>query len=352
MKNTIFILSLVLCIACSKNSDINDTPVAPNNQNTNWLIPQAEVLDGGPGIDGIPSIDNPKFNTVDRIDFLKDNDLVVGIIDEGMVKAYPHPILDWHEIVNDVVNDKNVALTYCPLTGTGVAWDRNVNGNITEFGVSGKLYNTNLIPYDRETGSYWSQMRLDCVRGDLVETKISTFHSIETTWKTWKTAYPNSLVLDTNTGFSRNYERFPYGDYRTNHNNIIFPVSKTDRRLPAKERVLAIITDNQKRVYSIELFTENKVITDQINDEEIIVIGSKADNFVVAYKNIEGSNWSYVENQLPIIATDQLGNTIDLSGKITDGPNANNQLQPVSTQFMGYFFAFGTFYIDIDIYEE
>ena len=155
----IFILLLTLTYGCNKEAN-------PQSASSEWLIPSGEVQDGGPGKDGIPSIDQPQFNTSEAVDFPSENDLIVGMVNDGIAKAYPHPILDWHEIVNDNIGDKAVALTYCPLTGTAIAWNRTINGETTTFGVSGKLYNSNLIPYDRATDSYWSQAKLECVNGE------------------------------------------------------------------------------------------------------------------------------------------------------------------------------------------
>jgi len=176
------ILLLIALAACNGNIDSQD----------NWIIPSDEVFDGGPGKDGIPSIDNPVFEEALSNTYLDPSDLVIGVVHNGVAKAYPHRILDWHEIINDRIDDQYFALTYCPLTGTGVSWNRELDGEVTTFGVSGKLYNTNLMPFDRKTESYWSQMRLDCVQGDLVSTVIETFPIIETTWETWIAMYPNS----------------------------------------------------------------------------------------------------------------------------------------------------------------
>ena len=151
---------------------------------TDWSIPTDDVRDGGPGKDGIPSVDNPQFSTAGEASYLSDNDLVIGMVNGTQVKAYPHPILDWHEIVNDELDGIAVAMTYCPLTGSGIAWDCELDGERTTFGVSGLLFESNLIPYDRKTNSNWSQMRLDCVNGPLQGQKINTFPIIETTWGT------------------------------------------------------------------------------------------------------------------------------------------------------------------------
>ncbi|MEM9937151.1 MAG: DUF3179 domain-containing protein, partial [Bacteroidota bacterium] len=223
---------IILLLACfvwlpSCNDDTNPGPTSGQGgvpTNNSWLIPQELVFDGGPGKDGIPSIDNPAFISVNEVDFLDDNDLIIGFREGDVVRGYPHPILDWHEIVNDEVGNTKIALTYCPLTGTASGWNRVINGTETTFGVSGLLYNTNLIPYDRNTDSNWSQMRLDCVQGTLRGTAVDLLPVLETSWSTWKKLYPTAEVLSTNTGFSRNYSRYPYGDYRTNDNNLIFPV--------------------------------------------------------------------------------------------------------------------------------
>ena len=340
MKNLLFLVILAL-FSCGKDD---------NRPNSEWLIPSDEVQDGGPGKDGIPSVDNPQFDNVADITFLDDNDLVSGVVHDGVAKAYPHPILDWHEIVNDNLADINYALTYCPLTGTGIAWDRNVNGVTTTFGVSGKLYNTNLLPYDRATDSYWSQIRLDCVNGENIGTKIATFPVIETTWATWKSAYPNSSVMNTSTGFSRDYNDYPYGDYRTNHDRILFAVNPMDNRLPAKERALLVISENTNKVYSIELFDGGRVIEDNIDGVDIVIIGSKEDNYIVAYEQGDLSQFNVASGQgLPIVATAQNGNTISLDGTVVNGPLQGTQLKAMNS-FIGYYFSLAAFY-DVEIYE-
>ncbi len=343
MKNILFFLAVFL-LACGSEE-------TQNNQNSEWLIPISEVFDGGPGKDGIPAVDDPKFDNLSDVDFVADDELVIGMVHDGIAKAYPHTILDWHEIVNDEISDISFGLTYCPLTGTGIAWDRNINGSKTTFGVSGKLYNTNLIPYDRASDSYWSQMRLVCVNGDLIGSKISTFSIIETSWATWKKAYPNTLVLNRDTGFDRNYGEYPYNDYRTNHSNIIFPVSNLDSRLPAKERVLGLVDGDTKKIYSINLFENGRVIEDMIDGNSVLVIGSKEVNFIVAFDNQNFSDLTYVTDQLPIIAEDLDGNRISLTGEVVSGPLAGTMLNS-KKGFMGFFFAFGAFYDGIQIFEN
>lgn len=222
--------------------------------NSEWLVPQERVFDGGPGKDGIPALENPNFGLVQDNNYLQPEDLVLGIKRGDDIRAYPHKILDWHEIVNDRLGDLSLAVTYCPLTGTASAWNRVLDGVETTFGVSGLLYNTNLMPFDRETDSYWSQMRFDCVYGDKRGKMAEVFQMVETTWQTWANMYPDTRVLTTETGFNRNYFTYPYGDYRTNDNRLIFPVEFDDQRLGRKERVHAVIVGDVAKVYPLEIF--------------------------------------------------------------------------------------------------
>lgn len=211
---TVFLLTQCDLIEEDRISEEND-----------WLIPTDEIMDGGPGQDGIPSIDSPNFKPAMDINYVDNSRLVLGIKEEGKIRAYPHQVMDFHEIVNDRLGDKPIAVTHCPLTGTGIGWVRSINGLETEFGVSGLLFRNNLIAYDRQTESYWPQMQLRAAQGDLKDREIKTAQVIETTWATWQQVYPRSEVLTTDTGFSRNYTGFAYGQgYLANHGQILFPI--------------------------------------------------------------------------------------------------------------------------------
>lgn len=353
---------VLLLAGCSKDEP---TPViggggAPSLDPNGWLIPSSRVVDGGPGKDGIPSIDQPQFSPVSVVDFLRPDDLVLGINVDGDIRAYPHPILDWHEIVNDVVGSTSVAITYCPLTGTGIGWDRTINGQETTFGVSGLLFNSNLIPYDRASNSNWSQILLKSVNGGRVGTDIETVHLIETTWETWRQMFPNSQVLNLNTGFQRDYSRYPYGSFRTNHDLLIFSVNPDDARLPRKERGLGVLIDeNTNRFYRLESFAGDgvTVIEDALGDTELVVAGSKERNFVVAYDRRldDGTLLTFqtpeADVQSAAVMIDNEGNQWDLFGEVIEGPRRGARLKP-ATSFMGYWFSWGAFYAGIDIYQK
>ena len=325
------------------------TPNNPTQNPTNdgeWAIPQNRVLDGGVGRDGIPSIDNPNFTKASEVTFLGNQDLVLGIRSGGEVKAYPHPILDWHEIVNDEVGDIKLAVTYCPLTGTGIGWNRVINGETSEFGVSGLLFNTNLMPYDRETGSIWSQQRLDCVNGPLIGQQAENYSLVEMSWGTWKRAYPDSDVLNLSTGFSRDYSRYPYNDYRTNDERLLFPIDNRDDRLPLKERVLGVVIGDEQKAYPFEdSTTDIEVFSDVVDDVDLVIARSTIDNFIVAFETNGKSGFEALQNDLPKIMRDADGNVYDLLG---ESKTTEDLKLPI--QFIGYWFSWGTFYPDIEIF--
>lgn len=352
MKTFVIILfaPIFAMYSCGKDNSIQNNDLNPND----WLIPVNEVLDGGPGKDGIPSIDNPQFISVDEVTFLRDDDLVLGFADNDDVRAYSHRILDWHEIVNDDINDHSLAVIYCPLTGTGIGWNRLINGTKTTFGVSGLLYNSNIIPYDRFTDSNWSQLMHLSVNGELIGREAQTYNLLETSWETWKKLYPNSHILSLNTGFSRNYDRYPYGNYKTN-NNLIFPVSNSDDRLHKKERVLGIFVDDNMTVYRFDSFDNTlSLVNDEFQSKKIVVAGSKNLNLIVAFNRTLADGTTLVfeplQNELPVVMLDNEGTRWDVFGRGITGPRAGQQLKQ-ETQMMGYWFSFAAFYPNVRIYD-
>lgn len=345
-----FVFLVIFYSSCGDESVTPETidPIEPNS----WLVPQDQVFDGGPGKDGIPSVDAPSFSAFDDIPVQLHDQLVLGIVHDGIIRAYPHTILDWHEIVNDDIGDLSVAVTYCPLTGTGIGWNRIVNGTKTSFGVSGLLFDSNLMPYDRATNSTWSQQRLDCVNGTLVGDKSDNITLIETNLLTWIEAYPESEIMNTSTGFNRAYGSYPYGDYRTNNSRKIFPVSNEDERLPSKERVLGVIINNESMGFPFsEDSQETEVIKSELGGQNIAVTRNTAKNFITAYMNPDDLDLQPIRDQLPAVMRDQDGNTYDISGIVIDGPKVGTRLvQP--TSFIGYWFSWGTFYPDIKLFGE
>jgi hypothetical protein len=347
-KIVILIVVFNFIIACSGNPSL----VVNEVNNSEWSIPKTEVFDGGPGKDGIPALLNPEFTTVEDSDFnlLKDTDLVIGYKKGDDVRAYPHVILDWHEIINDNIGELSLAVTYCPLTGTGIGWNRFVNGAETSFGVSGLLYNTNLIPFDRATGSNWAQILNESVNGNLIGEKVNLIQLFETNWKTWKILYPKSKVVSKETGFSRSYGVSPYGDYNTNNESFLFPVSK-DNRLPLKERVHSIIDEDKAKSYRFDDFIETNIIEDSFEGNDYLIVGNK--DFIVSFLlDVDKSSleFNYIYNGTEVIINDNEGNEWGVFGEAISGPRKGEVLAS-SNSFMGFWFSIPAFYTT-EIYSD
>jgi hypothetical protein len=249
--------------------DINsDAP----SQDKRGMVPLDQIVGGGPPPDGIPSIDNPKFISVQEAEeFLKDSDLIVGLNINGDIRAYPLQILVWHEIVNDMVGNTPLAVTYCPLCFTNQVFNRTLtDGRIVEFGTSGKLYNSNLVMYDRITKSLWSQAMSQAIVGKLAGVKLERIPFDVAYWKDWMELYPDSKVLSRDTGSSRPYGVDPYGDYYTSR-EVLFPIAKHDDRLGVKEIVIGFENEGQYKAYRLQDIEKKKIINDQVNTKPIVL---------------------------------------------------------------------------------
>ena len=236
---------------------------------SNASISSLEVFAGGPPRDGIPSIDNPKFISVNQVNFLKDDDIVIGLVRGDVARAYPTRILIQHEIVNDVIGGDAVAVTYCPLCNTSMVFERNISGKLRTFGVSGLLYQSDVLMFDRETESLWSQLAMASVSGKSVGTELTWLPSQHITWKAWKQKYPNSQVLSTDTGFRRNYNIDAYASYFASDRTMFSVPRNISINLKNKAKVIGVIINNQEKAYPIEHFPDNGLIEDQLGGEKI-----------------------------------------------------------------------------------
>ncbi len=217
---------------------------------SNTTIPKSEILPGGPPRDAIPSIDKPKFLPLSDATYLRDEDQILGFVERGVARAYPLRILVWHEIVNDIVGGRPIAVTYCPLCGTCMVFDRRSEEGDLTFGVSGLLYNSDVLMYDRQTESLWSQLKMEAVAGPQVGRKMRWLASEQMTWAAWKERYPESEVLSTETGFQREYARSPYAGYESRESTY-FPVPKHRDDLKNKEWVIGVVLEGLAKAYPI-----------------------------------------------------------------------------------------------------
>lgn len=220
-------------------------------------IPESEIVSGGPPRDGIPALTNPDFISAAEADYLDPDDRIMGLFIDGQAKAYPIKILNWHEIVNDSIGSQHFAVTYCPLCGSGMVFASNVgNDGALNFGVSGLLYNSDVLLYDRQTESLWSQLEGAAISGKLKGTELPQLPVLHTTWRDWRKKHPETLVLDSDTGFDRNYNRDPYGGYQRTR-RLFFDVNHRAPDYHPKEQVLGLEIEGQFKAYPFQELSEH-----------------------------------------------------------------------------------------------
>ena len=229
-----------------------------------------EIVGGGPPKDGIPSIDNPKFISIAEAGkFLNDSEPGIALDIGGIAKFYPFQILVWHEIVNDTINSQRVLVTYCPLCLSGIVFDPVVQGERVEFGTSGKLWNSNLVMYDRKTDSLWSQILGEAIVGEMTGTQLKVLSSDMIRFGEFKKQYPSGNVLSRDTGATRFYGQDPYGDYYTTEGTY-FPVGKKNDRLGDKDFILGIVVNGKAKAYVPEAVKKAGEITDRFEGKTIV----------------------------------------------------------------------------------
>ena len=311
------------------------------------LVPLDKIKGGGPPKDGIPSIDDPLFAPVSESQFMSDSDTVIGLEINGDARAYPLFILVWHEIVNDTVGDVPVSVTYCPLCYTNQVFERVIDGKEVEFGTSGKLYNSNLLMYDRLTESYWSQALGLAVKGELTGTQLNLIPFDVITWKDWKELHPDTVVLTTDTGYLRSYATDPYGNYYTEP-RIMFPIEYKDDRIHPKEIIIGIEINNVYKAYrqnDIELKT---IINDSVNHNPLLLVSLFSENSRVFERTVNDDilDFQFTENKIVDLQTYSEWN---YDGIAISGPYLGTELERIPTS-PGFWFEWFAFHPDTLVY--
>ncbi len=234
-------------------------------------VPLTEFASGGPPRDGIPPIDDPKFVSVREADkFLDDKEPVIVVEAGNKARAYPIQILTWHELANDKFADRPILISYCPLCDSALVFDRRVDGKTLTFGTTGNLRKSNLVMWDRQTESWWSQIGGEALVGDLTGKKLKQIPSQTLAWTDYKKRFPKSEVLSRDTGARRNYGSNPYVGYDDPGNKETRGVG-SDSRLPAKERVAAVRKGKETVVVPFSALRKKPVLNAKIGDTPIVV---------------------------------------------------------------------------------
>jgi hypothetical protein len=312
---------------------------------------QGVELSTGAPKDAIPALTNPKFIPASKAEYLKDSDIVLGVSFNKQKKAYPLRIMVWHEIVNDNIGNKPILITYCPLCGTGIGYERVIKGKVYEFGVSGKLYNSDLVMYDRITNSLWSEILGEAIAGELTGTKLIHFPLMQTTWQNWKNLHPDSLVLSKDTGYARDYANLPYQGYEESE-RIMFPVGHTDTRFSPKERVLGLSFQGVHKAYPFSKLAKAKVINDKIEKEPILILFDNQSETALIYKRKVGGvelRFTLAKEEGFFVTDDKTGSLWNIQGKAVQGKMKEKKLEPIPA-FYAYWFAWVAFYPETLVY--
>ena len=327
------------------------------------LINTADLLSGGPPPDGIPAIDKPKFLAPDQVDFVEDQEPVMALEIGDDARAYPLQVMTWHEIVNDTVDGVPVAVTYCPLCNTAIAYDRRLGDRVLDFGTSGMLYNSALVMYDRQTESLWSHFTAQAIVGHLAGQELDVYPVAIVAWADWRDAHPDGLVLSRDTGHDRDYGRNPYPGYDDIDSPAFLFEGEVDGRLAAKERVIGIERDGDAVAVRADELAEAGVIEVEVGGDTLIVwldpgTASALDSPALAEGRDVGATGVFApvvdgraltfERADDGFLDDQTGSRWNALGDAVEGRLAGRALEPV-VHVDTFWFAWGAFQPDTRI---
>lgn len=346
----ILILALAFVVAsCDDESSVT----APRVNTNECSVPTSSLVSGGVPKDGIPALTNPRFVAASEATYLSDDSRVIGVRIGNEVLAVPHNILWHHEIANLNRDGTAIAVTYCPLTGSSMAFDRSeVDG--AEFGVSGLLFKNNLVMYDRNAEeSLWPQMNREAGCGVRNEMPLPMRSVIEMTWEGWRTLHPNTKVVSANTGHSRNYRDsgYPYGNYEDPDNEgLLFNMPIDDRR-PPKERVLGIPTDGGIALPFGELDAAPfHVAAVKNGNRDVVFFWDRERQSAMAFlPEANGSMLAFEARENGFVDRSTSSRwTVD--GRAVSGSLQGTQLQPISEAYVAFWFAWAAFHPNTELW--
>jgi uncharacterized protein DUF3179 len=359
------VLLLALLPAACENDDGAGPALDEGSRNAACVVDPSEFQDGGVPRDGIPALTNPVFVSAGDVEteYLLPEDRVVAFFVDGQPYAIPHNILWWHEIVNlDLANGTKMAVTYCPLTGSAMAFDRSA-ANGAEFGVSGLLFQNNLIMVDRSNiESLWVQMMGQAVSGFRTCTSLPRIGVSELNWQAWVERHPNTLVVSGETGFNRDYTRYPYGDYEALDEFPFFP-GDFDARRRLKERVLGIegVAGSTVAFPFLALDAEGPVavVNVTVDDLPLVVVWDRASASAVAYSRVAVSDLDDSTGQTRSLTfrvvdgamrDDETGSLWSVDGRGISGPSESLRLEVYSRALVAFWFAWTSFHPETDLW--
>jgi hypothetical protein len=331
-----------------------EIPPTPNGPiNSRFEEYRNNIVSGGVPKDGIPSIDNPKYVSVEEAEsFLDTDDRVFILENEEEVWVFPQIILVWHEIVNEMIGEERISITYCPLTGSVVGYKGFVSRGTSTFGTSGKLINSNLVMYDRASESYWPQILGQAVAGPLTGEYLEDFPVLWSKWQNVKDKYTDAKVLTTNTGFIRTYGTDPYGSYQNTNNYYdsgepFFPTMHDDDRLASKTVVIGIHSKNSAVAILKSTAEQQNVINLELNNQALTVFyDEELETVRVFNRDLGGTIYDFTYSDG--FSDLQTGSEWSVNGKAINGDLLGEKLEIV-TSFDVMWFAWVAFYPNTEL---
>ena len=383
------ILFLSACAPMINRPVPTDVPLSPKNSVTPTLSPDepppagatsefktdfskhnvrySEILSGGPPKDGIPALKDPKFISVSEADaWLKPAEPIILVQVRQDAKAYPIQILIWHEIANDTVGGEPLVVTFCPLCNTAIAFKRTVDGQVLDFGTTGRLRYSNLIMYDRQTETWWQQATGEAIAGELTGTQLEFYPATIIAWQDFKTSYPNGQVLSRKTGYPRDYGHNPYIGYDdVDKPPFLYQGPTTPAQLPPVARVLTIDLNGDAVAYPYETLEKIGAVNDTVGSEAVVVFWqagtvSPLDSATTGSGRDIGTAAAFSrmvnEQMLTFIAEDgiikdkETDSTWNVLGAATGGPLEGTRLTSV-VAINHFWFSWAAFKPDTRIYQ-
>ncbi len=365
--------ALLVGASCGDSSEPTDPTIDGPGPEFSCSIPVDEIFSGGVARDDIPALVAPDLGSPGATPAgLTDDDRVLGVVVNGAARAYPFPVMWSHEVANDTLGGQPILVTYCPLTGTGIAFSRRIGSQTREFGVSGLLYRSNLMMFDRETESLWNQMLLGSQCGVERGNGMARIPIMETTLGHWKRLHPTTTVMTTNTGFDRDYTTYPYDNYRSLDNEQVAFLGEgiTWRMLrPAKELVLGVVDGwvagqdcrtfggCHSAAYPFGVLRDSGTVV-ALNDSvgTLAVLVTYQDEYLAARafdRTVNGDALTFeVFTQSPLTLRDrETETTWDENGVAVDGALVGQQLTAIVDSYVGYWFAWSLYFRNLVLFE-
>lgn len=330
-------------------------------------IELSELKSGGPPKDGIPAINKPNFISSEEADsWIDPDEPVISFQLNGTARAYPLQILIWHEIVNDNIGEIPVLVTFCPLCYSAIVFDRRIDGETHQFGVSGFLRHSDMIMFDRKTESLWQQFTGEAIVGDYTGKELEILPSQIISYQQFKEAHPEGEILSKNTGVDRPYGRNPYSGYDDVNNTPFLAGDIEDDRLKPLQKVIGVRVRDQQKAYPYPISKSEEVINDELADKAIVIFhvegarsaldapeisDSRKDGSTGAYSRTVNGEALTFYNDGSEIKDRETDSTWDITGEAVSGTMQGEQLEPL---IFGDYFAFAwlVFWPETEIFES